>query len=184
MKTYTQMKSFQSFNKKALFGALLAAGMVMGSASVSALKETGTMTVSANLTSSCSVSDSALDFGNILALAGTTDIQADTGTTLKIACSTGTTNPVIYSVPGISPRILNGSGTAAGDTIAFNLSQNPGAASDDLAPTSTGEAIGSGWTANGVAQTVMIYGRIPAANYGAKKGGFYSTTIDINVEYS
>ena len=38
MKTYTQMKSIQDFNKKALLGALLAAGMVMGSANVSAVQ--------------------------------------------------------------------------------------------------------------------------------------------------
>ncbi|MFZ2311573.1 MAG: spore coat protein U domain-containing protein [Methylobacter sp.] len=184
MKSYTQMKSIQDFNKKSLLGALLAAGMVMGSASVSALTATGTMTVSATLTSSCSVSASALNFGNISALAGTTDIQADTGTTLQIACSTGTTNPAIYSDSSTSPRIMNGSGTANGDTIAFNLSQTSGAAADDLTSASTGEAIGSGWQADGAAHAVTIYGRIPAANYGAKKVGPYSTTIAINVNYS
>ncbi|MFA5924297.1 MAG: spore coat protein U domain-containing protein [Methylococcaceae bacterium] len=183
MKTYTQMKSIQDFNKKALLGALLAAGMVMGSASVSAATATGTMTVNATLTSSCSVSDSALNFGDISALAGTTDIQANTGTTLQIACSTGTTNPVIYSVRATSPRVLNGSGTAALGTMAFNLSQTSGAAADDLADASTGETI-LNWTANGVAQPVTIYGRIPAANYGAQPVGPYSATIAINVEYS
>lgn len=183
MRTYTQM-TLPGFDKKALLSALLAAGMVMGSTGVSALTASGTMTVSATLTSACSVSDSALDFGNIAALDVTADVTADTGTTLQIACTTGTTNPVIYSVPGTSPRTLTGSGTALGSSMAFNLSQTAGAAADNLPPTSVGETIGSGWTADGSAKAVTIYGRIPTASFVGKLVGPYSTTIVINVEYS
>ena len=175
------MKSIQDFNKKALLGALLAAGMVMGSASVSAATATGNMTVTATLTSSCSVSDSALDFGSISALDVTGDVTANTGTTLQIACSTGTATPVIYSVPGTSPRILTG---PVGGSIAFNLSQTSGAASDDLAPTATGEAIGNSWVADGAAHTVIIYGRIPTTSLIGQPVGIYSATIAINIEYS
>jgi hypothetical protein len=184
MKTYTQMKFIQDFNKKALLGAMLAAGLAMGSAGVSAATATGAMTVSATLASSCSVSASALDFGSISALDVTAGATADTGSTLEIACTTGTTTPVIYSVPGTSPRILTGSGTAVGGTMAFNLSQTSGAAADDLAPTATGETIGSGWTADGAAHAVTIYGLIPTASFAGQPVGPYSATIAINVEYS
>ncbi|MBE0434486.1 MAG: spore coat protein U domain-containing protein [Methylomicrobium sp.] len=182
MKSYTQM-TLPGFDKKALLSAMLAAGMVMGSTGVSALTESGTMTVSATLTSSCSVSDSALDFGEIAALDVTAPAEADTGDSLQIACTTGTTNPVIYSVPGTSPRTLTGTGSADGGSMAFNLSQTPGAVADDLAPTSTGETIGSGWTADGSAHPVTIYGRIPTASFAGQPVGSYSATITISVEF-
>ncbi|CAA9892817.1 conserved exported hypothetical protein [Candidatus Methylobacter favarea] len=180
MKTYTPLKSIQNFDKKALLGALLAAGMAMGSAGVCAATATGAMAVDATLTSSCTVSASTLSFGSISALNVTADVTADTGTTLQIACSSGTTTPVIYSLP-TSPRILTRVG---GGTMAFNLSQTAGATADNLAATATGEAIGNGWTADGAAHAVIIYGRIPTASFAGQPVGAYSATIAINVEYS
>jgi len=180
MKTNTQMKSIQGFNQKALLGALLVAGMVMGSTNVSAATASGDMTVSANLTSGCTVSNSSLDFGDIVALLVTGDDTADTGTTLKIACSNGT-SPVIYTT---TTRTLTGSGTASGGSIAFNLSQTAGAATDTLANTTTGEAIAAaGWDEDGAEHDVPIYGRIPAANFSTQPVGPYSATITMSVDY-
>jgi spore coat protein U-like protein len=176
MKSYTQMKFIQDFNKKALLSALLAAGMVMGSASVSALTATGAMTVSATLTSSCSVSDSAIAFGSIAALDVTADVLADTGTTLQIACTTGTTAPVIYST---TTRTMTGAGS-----LPFFLSQVVGAPTNALPVAPAGEAIAAPWTANGVAQTVVIYGRIPSASFAGQPVGSYSATITISVDYT
>lgn len=178
MKSYAQMKSIQGFNKKALLGALLAAGMVMGSASVSALTATGTMTVTATLTSACSVSNSALDFGAISALDVTADVTNDTAGSLSIACTTGTTTPVIYST---TTRTMTDGGTG---TIPFFLSQTSGAASNDLPLTNAGQAIATPWTANGAAQVVPIYGRIPTASFAGQPVGSYSATIVISVDYS
>jgi len=181
MKTNTQMKSIQDFNKNALLGALLAAGMVMGSANVSAATASGNMTVSATLTSGCTVSASTLDFGsNVVALLVTGDVTADTGTTLNIACSNGT-SPVIYTT---TARTLTGSGSAAGGSIAFNLSQTAGAATNTLANTSAGEAItAAGWAEDGAEHVVPIYGRITAANFSTQPIGPYSATISMSVDY-
>ena len=178
MKTYTQIKSVQSFNKKALLGALLAAGMVMGSGSVSALTATGNMTVTAILTSACSVSDSAMDFGPIAALDVTTDKLANTGTTLQIACTTGTVTPVIYST---TTRTMT---RAVSGTLPFFLSQTADAPTNALPTTATGEAIAAPWEADGAAHAVPIYGRIPTASFVGQPTGSYSATIVISVDYS
>nr|WP_305906966.1 spore coat protein U domain-containing protein [Methylomarinum sp. Ch1-1]MDP4519681.1 spore coat protein U domain-containing protein [Methylomarinum sp. Ch1-1] len=119
MKSYTQM-TLSGFDKKALLSALLAAGMVMGSTGVSALTATGDMTVSATLTSACSVSASTLDFGSIAALNVTADVTGDTGSTLEIACTTGTTTPVIYST---STRTMTDGGLGS---LAFFLAKRLG----------------------------------------------------------
>ncbi len=184
MKTNTQTRTLPGFDKKVLLAAMLAAGLGMVSTGASAADANGTMTVDAVLTSSCSVSDSALDFGSISALDVTANVTADTGSTLQVACSTGTTTPEIYSIPGTSPRILNGSGTADGGSMAFNLSQTSGAPTDALPATAALAEAMAGFTANGAAQTVVIYGMIPTASFLAKPVGPYSATISINVDYS
>jgi hypothetical protein len=181
MKTYTQMKSILDFNKKALSSALLFSGLVMGSTSVYAATGTGDMTVNAALTSSCSVSASTLDFGSIAALDVTADVTADTGTTLEIACTSGTTTPVIYSTTTPRTMVETGAGTA---TLPFYLSQTADAATDALPATATGETIGGTWTADGSAQVVPIYGRIPTASFNGKPVGSYTATIVISVDYS
>lgn len=157
---------------------LVATMGVIGGSSVFAVTETGTMTVSATLVSGCTVGDSALDFGNITALSSGTDATADTAETLKIACTTGTT-PVIYST---TERTLTGSGTAEGSSIAFYLSQTADAAADNLPNTTTGEPI-TDFTADGSEKTVVIYGRVPVANYGNQPAGVYTATITMSVDY-
>ena len=171
MKPNKQIESFLVIGKKLLV-ALLAAGMAVGSANVSALTAQGTMTVTATLTRACSVSASTLAFGSIA-------VTGDTASTLEIACTNGTTAPVIYST---TTRTMTDGGTG---TLPFFLSQTSGAAADDdLANTSTGETIGSGWTADGTAHVVTIYGRIPTSSFLGQPVGSYSATIVISVDYS
>ena len=85
MKTYTQMKSIQDFNKKALLGALLAAGMVMGSGSAGAATETGTLTVTANVVAACTIGDATLAFGPYDPNGAAVDAQ----TTVAVNCTNG-----------------------------------------------------------------------------------------------
>lgn len=171
------MKASKIFNKKSRLVALVAALGVMSSASAFAATESGAMTTSATLVSGCTVSAATLDFGaSIIALLSQGDVTADTGTTLQVACSTGT-SPKIYST---TARTLADAST---NTIAFHLSQTAGAATDDLPNTAVGAEVISGYTANGAEQAVMIYGRIPVANYGAQPAGAYTATITMNVDY-
>jgi hypothetical protein len=176
MKKHTQIPSLD-FHKKSLGKALLVFGMVMGSANIAvAATATGTLTVNATLTSGCTVSASTLNFASAVALTSSADVTADTGTSLKVACTAGTT-PTIWSD---TPRILSDAGT---NTFAFNLSQTSGAAADDL-PTTTGaaEAI-SGFTADGAEHTVTIYGKILASNFGSKPAGSYTKAVTLSVNY-
>lgn len=158
------------------FTALLAAGLVFGASGMAmAATASGTMSASAELVASCTVSDSALSFSNSDALLSGSDKIADTGTTLKVACTTGT-SPLIWSS---SPRLLaNGL-----DSFAFNLSQTAGALNDDL-PAETGgaEAI-AGYSADGSEITVPLYGKILRANFGNKPAKIYTASITVNVNY-
>ncbi|WP_430229970.1 spore coat protein U domain-containing protein [Nitrosomonas communis] len=174
------MKAINIFNQKSLLGMLVAAMGAFGGSSVFAATETGSMGVSGTLVSACTVSAATLDFGdNIIALLSEADVTADTGNTLQIACTTGT-NPKIYSA---TARTLAGSGTAAGSSIAFNLSQTAGAAADNLPVDAIGAEAITGYTANGAEQAVVIYGRVPVANYGNQPAGPYSATIVMSVDY-
>lgn len=180
MKTYTKIKYIQDFNKKSLLGALLAVGMAMGSTSVYAAGTTGDMTTTAAITSSCSVSASTLDFGSIAALNTTADVTGDTAGSLTVACTTGTTTPKIYSAT-TRTMLESGAGTA---TLAFNLSQTAGAAADNLPVTALASEAMTGYTADGSAIIVPIYGRIPTASFAGKPIGSYTATIVISVDYT
>lgn len=181
MKTYTKIKYIQDFNKKSLLGALLAVGMAMGSTSVYAATATGDSTVTATVTNTCSVSASTLSFGSIAALNTTADVIGDTAGSLTVACTTGTTTPKIYSAT--ARTMSNGVGTTP-PTLAFNLSQTAGAATNDLPINLTTAAAMTGYTANGSAIAVPIYGRIPSASFAGKPAGSYTATIVISVDYS
>lgn len=162
--------------QKALWGVLVATGMLVASSSVFAAgTATGTMTTNATLTSGCTVSAATLDFGSATALTSSSDVTGDTGTSLKIACSSGTT-PTIWSD---TVRTL----VSGGNSFAFNLSQTSGAATDDL-PTVTGSAASiPSFTADGTEKTVMIYGKILASNFGAKPAGSYTKAVTLSVNY-
>ena len=174
MKTHTQSKTLPGFDKKILLGAMLAAGMMMVSASVSSATATGTMTVNATLTSGCTVSASTLDFGSVSALASSSDVTGNTGTSLKIACTTGT-SPTIWS--GTTRELSDGT-----NTIAFNL--NLASNFSINLPTDTGGAVTiPSFTADGTEKTVVIYGKILAANFGGKPAGAYTKDVTLSVNY-
>src|SRR3984893_14614676 len=92
-----------------------------------AATQTGNLTVSATLTSACSVSAApAINFASFSTLAGV-DQTADTGSSLQVACSAGLT-PVMF-VPG-TRTMVDGGGL---NPITFNLSLTAGAVTDNLA---------------------------------------------------
>jgi hypothetical protein len=161
---------------KKTLSILAAVGLVLGMGRMAAIAGTATsaMTASATLEHSCTVSEAAMSFTNSAALLSTADQTADTGTTLKVACTTGS-SPTIWSS---SPRILE-SGT---DSFAFNLSQESGAAVDDLPNDSPGQAI-AGYVADGTEKVVPLYGKILASNFGDKPGKVYSANITVSVNY-
>src|SRR6202047_1621244 len=113
-----------------------------------AATQTGNLTVSATLTSACPVSAApAISFASFSTLAGV-DQTADTGSSLQVACSAGTT-PVML-VPG-TRTMVDGGGL---NPITFNLSLTAGAVTDDLA-IAIGPAISFGLTQDGAPHAVV-----------------------------
>ncbi|WP_026435963.1 spore coat protein U domain-containing protein [Acidovorax sp. JHL-9] len=161
------------FTQTTLVRTSVAAGLILGAGAAQAATATGTMDASATLTNSCTVSASTLTFASTAALASSADVTANTGTSLQVACTTGTA-PKLYSA---TPRTLvNGT-----DSFAFNLSLTSGAAADDLptaAPVSSNIA-----APNGSDQTVTVYGKILASNFGSMPAGSYTRAVTLSVDY-
>ena len=139
--------------------------------------QTGNLTVSAVLASACSVSTApAINFASFSTLAGT-DQMADSGTSLQVACSAGLT-PVLFAS---GTRTMVDSGGL--NPIAFNLSLTAGAIANDLA-IAIGPATSFGLTQDGALHAVVVYARVPLANYAAKAAGIYSTAAPLVVTVS
>jgi spore coat protein U-like protein len=155
----------------------LLAGAIGLSSVAAAATQTGNLTVSAVLTSGCSVSPSpAISFASFTTLAGV-DQTADTGTSLQIACSIGLT-PVMF-VTG-ARTMVDAGGLYP---IAFNLSLTAGAAANDLA-IAIGPATSFGLTQDGAPHAVVLYARAPLANYASKAAGTYATAAPLVVTVS
>ena len=138
----------------------------------------GTMTVSATVAEACSVTAATMTFPTI-SHSSDADVVADTGGSLLIACTAGTT-PLIWSD---STRTLSGPGAGV-ETISFSLGQTPATALTDALPiVSTGEAIAAPFVADGTEQSVPLHGLIKAADYAGKPPGLYTASITINVNY-
>ena len=164
--------------KKRKIGLLAAAvASVALSGAAGATTATGNLTVNAVLTSACSVSAApAISFASFSTLAGV-DQQANTGTSLQIACSAGLT-PVMF-VPG-ARTMVDGGGL---NPISFNLSLTAGAVADDLA-IAIGPALSFGLTQDGAPHAVVLYARVPVANFASKAAGAYATAAPLVVTVS
>lgn len=164
--------------KKQKIGLLAAAvGSLALSGVAGAGTQTGNLTVSAVLASACSVSTApAINFASFSSLAGT-DQMADTGTSLQVACSAGLT-PVLFAS---GTRTMVDSGGL--NPIAFNLSLTAGAIANDLA-IAIGPAASFGLTQDGAPHAVVLYARVPLANFAAKAAGIYSTAAPLVVTVS
>lgn len=168
------------FNSKALAVALAAAGMVSVTGGALAATTAGNLDVTATLTAGCEVSTGgAISFGNIVALASTADKTADSGTTFKVACSSGV-SPTISSATARSMS----NGAATPKLLPFNLSMTAGASADDLPTSGATQALSI--TQDGTLQSVTIYGRVVAANYSGANVlplGSYTNTMVMDVAY-
>jgi spore coat protein U-like protein len=161
---------------KKTLSVLAAIGHVLDMGGMAAVAETatGNLTVSVTLENSCTVSEATMDFTNTAALLSTGDQITDTGSTLKVACTTGI-SPTIWSS---SPRYL----VSGPNSIPFNLSQESGAALDDLPTAAPGEAI-TGYIADGTEKVVPLFGKILALNFGDEPASVYTANITVSVSY-
>ena len=165
--------------KKQKIGLLAAAvaSIALSGVTGAVTQTTGNLTVSAVLTSACSVSAApAISFASFSTLAGV-DQTANTGTSLQVACSAGLT-PVMFASG--TRTMVDGLGL---NPIAFNLSLTAGAAADDLA-IAIGPAASFGLTQDGAAHAVVLYARVPLANFASKAAGAYTTATPLVVTVS
>lgn len=163
-----------NFKKLALSAAVVS---VFACGSALAAESNANLTVSATLTSACTVAAGTIGFGNIVALATTT--AADATGTLDVACSNGST-PTVYSP---TARTMSGSGSAATGSISFNLSQADGAAANDLPTDALGAEAMTGFTADGAVHAVSFYA-LPTGAFTTQPVGPYSVALNVVVKYN
>ncbi|MBD3828781.1 MAG: spore coat U domain-containing protein [Stenotrophomonas sp.] len=151
---------------------LLGACLMPGAAQ--AATATTTFQVTATVLATCQVSATPLAFGNY---AGS---QTDATSTISVTCTNGTA----YNV-GLD------AGTADGATVTTRKMTGPGGAllgyalySDSARITNWGNTVGTDTvtgTGTGLAQTLTVYGRIPAGSMPTP--GAYADTITVTVTY-
>lgn len=160
-----------------LFGALLAFSFLVSAAH--AATQTTTFSVGATVTDSCSVSASALAFGNIDPLDNASN-NTDATTTIDVTCANGTTYDVgLDAGTGTGATVSDRKMTSGGNTLNYALY------SDGSRTTNWGATVGTdtvAGTGNGAAQTLTVYGRVPSGQQTAAVGS-YTDTITVTVTY-
>jgi spore coat protein U-like protein len=155
------------------------AGVVMafavaGTPEAFASTATTTFQVTATIQATCIVSATTMAFGTY------SGVQVQTTSTISVTC----TNTTPYNVG------LN-AGTATGATVTTRKMTGPSSAllgyalySDSARSVNWGQTVGTDTvtgTGNGSAQTLTVYGNLPASQYQAP--GSYSDTITVTVTY-
>lgn len=168
--------------QRPLLSALAAAVLVATPSfrPASAATATATFNVSLTIQANCTISANPLSFGTTGVLASAVNQQ----TTLSVTC----TNTTTYNV-GLDPGSVSGSsvssrplaGTASGNTsttVGFQLYQNAGHS------TPWGNTVGTdtvSGTGNGTAQTLTVYGQVPAQT--TPQPDTYQTTITATITF-
>nr|MBV6630473.1 spore coat U domain-containing protein [Oceanococcus sp. HetDA_MAG_MS8] len=151
---------------------VLLLGLCLAGAQARAATATGSMVVSATVLSTCLVAVLPMAFGNYDATEN--DAQAD----VTVTC-TGTT-PWTLDIDGggsgsISAREMTDGGS---ETLGYQLYTDAGRTTvfgDGV----TGDTVAG--TGTGLAQTVTVYGRVPASQFPA--AGAYTDTVTVTLTY-
>ena len=151
-----------------------AMGVFVPLSSSPAATATATFQVSATVQATCLISANALGFGTY------TGTQTDASTTISVTCSNGTS----YSV-GLDAGTASGAsvttrqmGGPSGATLNYALYRDSGRSQNWGTTIGTDTTSGTG---NGSAQTLTVYGRVPASQYVT--AGSYSDTITATITY-
>ncbi len=154
--------------------AIALAGALLGTPAARAAQATSTFTVTATVTSGCTVSATNLAFG----LYDSTSLADRSGSsTITVMCSLGTPYSVgldlgQYASAGVRRMALGA------DRLTYQLFR-------DAALSLPFGAIGSGLTVpgvgTGIAQSVPVFGLLPAAQVVPL--GAYTDTVTVTVEY-
>ncbi|MBB3255496.1 spore coat protein U-like protein [Paraburkholderia bannensis] len=163
---------------KAVAMGVAVAGLVGASIpTVYAGSKSATFQVTLTVQADCSINTNPLNFGSTGVLSSNIDQQ----TNLNVTCSTGTPYAVALDA-----------GTPTGSTVASRLLANAGATGtvkynlyQDAARTQVwGQTAGTdtvAGTGTGTAQSIMVYGRVPAQNTPAPDT--YQSTVTATVTF-
>lgn len=157
-------------------GVLLAA---LAPAPAFAATASSTLNVDATVTANCTVSTSALSFGNVDPLGGS-DVDASGGIT--VTCTNGTDWSAAAGIGSGSGASYAARRMSAGaDLLAYNIYTDAGRTSvwgDGTGATDTIDSTGTG-----AVQNVTVYGRVPSGQTSVPPGG-YSDTVAVTVTYN
>jgi spore coat protein U-like protein len=140
---------------------------------------TGTnLSVSATVTANCTVSSSAVAFGNVNPLSGS-DVDAAGGIT--VTCTSGTGWVAAAGVgSGTGATFASRKMTAGSNLLNYSLYTDSGRTTvwgDGTGSTATFSSTGTG-----VAQPVTVYGRVPTGQATVPPGS-YADTVAVTVTY-
>lgn len=173
---------FSSLIRKALVGAsFIGMATSFGGESVQAASETANLTVDATVLSSCSITTLAVNFGTYdpmgthataaLNAQGEVRVTCVDGLPINVRLDQGAT-PDGASTPAAPVRQMAGTGTAAGDFLAYNLFTDAGRTDvwGDTALTGVDD------TGSGVEEVHLIYGQVPAGQ-NPQAGDYLDTVV-------
>ncbi len=158
------------------------AGLLMSvtyAGTASASTQTGSITVSANVVGSCTVTGAAFPFGpyanSAIATSVTNGVSATctNGEAYTVTFNNGTGSGANYT-----KRVMTG--TVAGSTLVYELYKDSG--HTQILGDGTNSTYTLTGTGNGTAQTYTIYGTM-AASQGLT-AGTYSDTVTITITYT
>ena len=165
---------------------IVAALCLCGTHSVLAATSTGTLTVNSTVVDSCSSpTTETLAFGNYNPIANTA-ATATANITITCTNSTVITSVTLNAGTGtgtVDARKMEKDGTSTTKTLNYNLytsSANTSVWGDGNNSTVTNNVSGNKGT--GSAQTLVVYGTIPAGQTSVEPGS-YSDTITVTINY-
>jgi spore coat protein U-like protein len=160
-----------------LLAASAALAAVMAAPTVMAATATGSFNVQVVIQETCVVaspSSTTLDFGTQTLL----NANVDASTTIQVQCTTGTDYDVSLDNGQNASRRMRLGATA--DYVDYELYTD--AARTTVWPTAAGAAPYP-YTANGSAQNITVYGRIPAQTTPTASATAYTDIVAITVTY-
>lgn len=167
--------------KQVLVGLGLMATAIATSVTANATTATNTFQVTATITSSCTVSGTALSFGSAIDPLAT-GVPLDAASTLTVTCSNTTPYAVSLNAGANAGGASNFSARtmkSGSNTLGYQLYLDSGRTTvwgDGTASSSTKSSTGTG-----SAQTLSVYGRVPSlANVVP---GTYTDTVTVTVTY-
>ncbi len=159
-----------------LAGTLIAAAFAAAPASASTVG--GTLNTSATVTANCTVSTSALAFGNVNTISGS-NVDGTGG--LTVTCTSGTAWAASAGAgAGTGATLAARKMTAGANLLGYNLYTS--SAYTTVWGDGTGSTATIGGTGSGSAQAVTVYGRV-AAGQTTVPAGSYADTVAVTITY-